>query len=110
MRKLKFYGSSDDNFIIEGELHADEIDCLPAYDQPATFRVEIPDTGVGLFVTGQYGIHEVGTWMIGISPLDEDVPFPEAWSLTWSFENYTTVLELECSNDAEVTTAKSRTR
>jgi len=100
MRHLKFYGSSDDLFEIEGS-RGEEPDEI----SPGTVTVSTPD-GQGLCVTCLYATefpHPDGCWMIGISPLEQDKNFP-GWGMNWSLaeEGYSTLLTLHCPDSAVI--------
>lgn len=95
--KLKFYGSSDDLFIVDSDPKGicEEIGC---YERMAAYRLRdaADESGnTGLFVTGRYAddSYREGVWTVGIAPLDEDVPLPD-WAITVRAEKYTAVVEL----------------
>ena len=43
-----------------------------------------------------------GCWCIGVTPIDEDIPLP-SWPMRWSATGYTTVLEIDAPDDADLT-------
>jgi hypothetical protein len=86
-KTLRFYGASDDLF----ECDCDEDrrfggeQCNSAAASTMAWAVR-DETGAGLIVTGQYAPNNVpgGTWVIGVTLLDEDVSLPP-WPMR--FEN-----------------------
>lgn len=88
MKTLKFYGYSDDTFGEYNIINRDYDNC--ASGKPIRFKVTAQ--GKALFVTGQYGRNNTGTWDIGVSMEDEDNR-PE-WDMKIYFEGYSTVLEV----------------
>lgn len=99
-RKLKFYGASDDLFEIEGHKKGepDEIGC---YDEPCAVRISTPSEG--LIIVGNYngGQNMPGTWAMGISQVEEDVPLP-SWPITFTSKGYSIILEIEVPDDAKI--------
>jgi hypothetical protein len=91
MPKIKFSGSSDDNFQIDGAIH-DEIGC---YDSKVVLLIKNPD-GECLRVVGEYGTGDVGCWMIGLQPLEGGQGFP-SWDVEFSTASnkYSYVLSLD---------------
>ena len=101
MRILKFYGVSDDLFEIEGTPGRGKSE-EPDEREPGT--VEIKDSkGSGLRVYCQYAVTGNGCWMVGIAPMDEDVPIPD-WSMKFTLggRGYSAMLTLEAPDDAVV--------
>lgn len=98
MKTLKFMGYSDDTFGEFAETN-DSIDNA-ASEEPVQCVVEAD--GTALVITGQYNRHGTGTWDIGISLQDEDLSIPD-WDMRISFEEYTTVLEIDVPDDFELT-------
>lgn len=102
MRTLKFYGHSDDCFEIDGTTR-DEPDEIGCFDGSVTVTL-IDANGDGLQVVGSYAKpHNTGTWMFGISLLDEDKPLP-SWPIRFStFENnYSPLVEIDVPDDVVV--------
>lgn len=106
MKTLKFYGHSDDCFEIDGtgKGEPDEIGC---FDKGVA--VKVANDHAGLLVVGHYApkATEVGTWMIGISLLDEGIKLPD-WPIrfgTYSNE-YSPLLEIDVPDDVRVSHAK----
>lgn len=101
MRKLKFYGASDDLFEIDGTSgnEPDEIGC---YDRPCV--VKVSNDHAGLHVVGIYAPGDgPACWSLGIMQLDEDVPLPD-WPMTWSVSGrgYSVALEIDAPDSAVV--------
>ena len=97
---VKFEGYSDDTFGAYwkgGDVDHD--DCANG-----TMRIMMVKAGdQRMLVTGIYAPHNVsGTWAIGIAPAEEDETIPD-WPMTWSFQRYTTVLEVELPEGFEIT-------
>lgn len=99
MKTLTFYGASDDLFEVDSTVRADreEYSC---YDTSCT--VKVVDGDFGLFVTGLYAPSGEGTWMIGISQLNEDIPLPP-WPMRWTADGYSVRLVLEVSDSTTIT-------
>lgn len=90
LNTIKFYGSSDDNFVWKSPGLTDELSC---YERVAVVRV-LDGNGDSCLVTGQYAPNDhAATWSIGVAPFDEDVPLP-LWDFNLSAEKYTTVLSV----------------
>lgn len=102
MRKLTFYGSSDDLFEIEGTA-GKEPDEIGSYDKPV--QVTIRADGTGVVVTGIYC--DNGCWSIGIAPIDEDVGLPD-WPMRWTARGYSTRLEIDAPDKAKVSAPKDQ--
>jgi hypothetical protein len=67
---LHFEGSSDDTF---GEvLHTNDDYDNCASGEPIEYLVQLPDTGLGVLVTGQYCPGFSTGWMIGVSSYQPD--------------------------------------
>ncbi len=99
-KTLTFFGYSDDNFAYEVDgKDEDEIGC---YGKPAAYKVSVGE--VGLFIVGQYAPLDLGSWMVGISQLDEDVPLPE-WPISYSWEGYSVRLSIVVPAEAVVVDA-----
>lgn len=105
MRVVKFYGSSDDLFCIDGGRHGepDEIDQKSSVKIVSGLEVES-----GLIVTASYSPAGTATWAIGISQLEEDKPLP-GWPMTWETTadrqrggpaGYSVLLSIEIPDDA----------
>lgn len=96
MRTLKFYGCSDDLIEIEGTTGNEPDETT---GDPGIFKVSWTNAigeAEGLYVQVQYSPENVGVcWMVGVMPLDEDIPFPD-WKMDWrTYSNgYSTELEL----------------
>ena len=78
MPELKFEGHSDDTFGEYGWT-SDDYDCC-ASGAMIVFRVTAGEEG--LHVCGQYSGKQwpremPGCWVVGVQPLDEDVPLPK---------------------------------
>lgn len=101
-RTLRFYGHSDDLMEINGTL-IDEPSLVSVYETPGTVRVANDEAG--LFVTALYQPNlACACWMIGIAPLDDNVPLPD-WPMRWSAQRYTTVLEIDVPDDVRISEA-----
>ncbi|MEM6727836.1 MAG: hypothetical protein AAF618_04990 [Pseudomonadota bacterium] len=102
-RTLKFYGASDDLFEIEGT-RGEEPDEIGCFDTPVTVKVATPDNE-GLLITGLYApSNAAGTWMVGISQLDEDFELPD-WPMRWRApggRGYSVELEIEVPDTVAV--------
>jgi hypothetical protein len=98
MKTLKFMGHSDDTFGEYGTTMDDIDNC--GSGEPIQCVIEAGSTA--LVVTGQYDRNGTGTWDIGISLQDEDLSYPD-WDMRISFEEYTTVLEIDVPDDVELT-------
>lgn len=101
MKKLYFYGASDDLFEFDQEDGTGlEIDC---YGTVAIFKVT--DGVDGLFVAGLYAPKQIDApvWSVGIAPLGEDVPLPE-WPITCrtAESGYSTALMIEAPDSVVV--------
>lgn len=89
--KYKFYGSSDDLFMVDlNERPAEE--CYP----PQHYTLDNGE-GEGCCLTADY--IDNGVWAIAISPLDEDVPIPSNWVITAGAENYTGFITIETEDE-----------
>ena len=98
MKTLKFMGYSDDTF---GE-YGTTMDDIDNAGSGEPIQCVIEAGGTALVVTGQYNRIGTGTWDIGISLQDEDLSYPD-WDMRISFEDYTTVLEIDVPDDVELT-------
>ena len=98
MKTLKFMGYSDDTF---GE-YGTTMDDIDNAGSGEPIQCVIEAGGTALVVTGQYDRNGTGTWDIGISLQDEDLSYPD-WDMRISFEDYTTVLEIDVPDDVELT-------
>jgi hypothetical protein len=100
-KTLKFYGSSDDSFCVEGGGHDDEIDNC-ANGQTMAFNVRAGDGSC--YVTGQYAPDCIaGVWTIGLAQEDEDKPLPP-WPMRFEVAEraYSTMLVIDAPDDVEV--------
>ena len=109
-RKLRFYGSGDDNFCYDvwkgnswrGE---DEI----GSDTAAWIIEDFGQQGlqvVGIYAGASDAAHEGGVWSVGIAQLDEDVPLPD-WPIKFSVHEraYSVALEIEIPDSAKIRAA-----
>lgn len=68
MPRVSFYGSSDDNFEINGGGIDDEVGC---YNDVVVIEVLAPgDKPIN--VVGEYARHSKGNWMVGLQNSDDD--------------------------------------
>lgn len=97
---LKFYGASDDIFIVEGPgKFLLESDC---YDESAVVEVSCGEDK--MHVVGEYAPAGVtGCWMVGVMPWDEGVEIPD-WPMKFSLggRGYSAVLEIVVPEEAVV--------
>jgi hypothetical protein len=98
MKTLKFMGYSDDTFGEYGVTNEEIDNCGSC--KPIQCVINAGDTA--LIVTGQYSRFGTGTWDIGISLFVEEYNLPD-WAIRTSFEDYTTVLEIDVPDDFELT-------
>lgn len=99
-KTLRFYGSSDDNFEIEGAIR----DEISKFDHHG-LQFKLSSSEGQILIVGNYGESAPGAvWTIGIAPVDEDIPIP-AWAVKFRLaENgYSTELEIEVPDDTVVT-------
>lgn len=97
MRTLKFYGASDDLFEIEGTTGSE-----PDERNPGTVEIKDAD-GNGLRVHCDYAVAANGCWMVGVAPLDEDIPIPD-WPVSFKLggRGYTAELTMVVPDTAVV--------
>lgn len=90
MKKLEFYGHSDDVFV------AGDDECY-------TSTALIESSEGSIFVRAEY--LDNGCWSIGIAPSDEDEKMP-VWPISYrqSDRGYSTVMTIEVPDDAKVIT------
>lgn len=100
--KIRCYGYSDDVALCQKykddgtELSYTDADC---YDKTAILRVMSGDKGC--YIAFRYAPNNLfGSWVIGMSQLDEDIDLPE-WAMHPTFTNdeYTTIMELTVPDD-----------
>lgn len=96
MKRLLFYGYSDDNFCeettrteIDNCASGNPIQCLIASSEGQ------------MFVTGQYSRNNNGCWDIGIGQVEEDKPILN-WKMKFEAIGYSMQLEIEVPNDAKL--------
>lgn len=96
MRTLKFYGCSDDLFEIEGTKRGEP-------DEIGEGAVEVVYGDAGVRVWAIYAHGETATWMIGIEPLDEDIPIPD-WPIRMSLggRGYSAEIAMDVPDGATV--------
>lgn len=101
MKTYTFFGYSDDVFAYE--IDGKDVDEIGCYDSMAIFKLADPSTveDEGLFVCGQYAVGEKtgGAWMVGIMLIDEDVPIPADWTLSYGCEDYSPRLSIAVPDD-----------
>ena len=99
MRILKFYGASDDLFEIEGTVvgEPDEVGC---YNTSCPILIRSESEG-DMIVIGWYSPHHTGTWMIGLSQINEDTPLRD-WPMKWGYGGYCVELTIQVPDDAVV--------
>ena len=90
MPEIKFSGSSDDNFQIDGAIE-DEIGC---YDQSVVLQINDPG-GNCLNVVGHYGFENAGMWMVGVQSVDDNVWGPWKMRYSMSKSGYSPVLSID---------------
>lgn len=90
MKTLRFRGYSDDIFG-EYNITGTEIDNCASCNP---IQCIITADNNGLIITGQYGRFNSACWDIGISLSDDEKPAPD-WAIRISFEDYSTVLEID---------------
>ena len=76
MSIVKIYGHSDDTLEIEGDFVGEQD--FGCYDKFISIKVEDSKSPRrGVVVTAKYAYeNRSAVWMIGVEPLDEDVPMP----------------------------------
>lgn len=103
MKKLIFYGASDDLAEVEGD-HDGEYYIIGGR---GTFRLEGHGaTGVRVHLVYE----DSGCWSVGVSPLGEDTPVPDSWTFTvqprgieGGYPRYSAVLTAGVDDDVVVT-------
>lgn len=96
MRTIMIYGASDDLIEIEGSTFPEPDEFSPAPESPGVVKIEDSEGG-RLLVFVQYAANNLSPcWMIGLSQVDEDDPFP-AWPIRWSIteRGYSMKLEID---------------
>jgi len=97
---VKFEGYSDDTFGAYwkgGDVDHDD------YASGSIRVMRVRAGGEEMFVTGIYAPGNLAaTWAIGIAPI-EDYQVMPSWPMTWRFERYSAVLELELPEGFEIT-------
>lgn len=96
MRTLRFEGYSDDTFGWTGDDGTGD-----DHDGCASGSVRvylIQKDGHRMLVTGAYGKGS-GCWAVGIAPAEEGDSLPP-WPMRWSFEGYSTILEIDAPDGA----------
>lgn len=101
MRKLIFYGASDDLCEIEGTRSGEPDEFGPGPNDIGVVTVRQQDAGLRVV----FAFVSPGVWSIGIAQLDEDMPLP-GWPMSWSYEAYSAKLILEAPDHAIVAEAK----
>ena len=104
MKRLKFYGYSDDVAYCEytnenGQTGYKDVGC---YDRTAIALLK-SESG-SCYVIAKYAPDEVaGVWAIGMAQSDEDIDLPE-WAKRPIFgtEGYTVTMELEVPDDIQI--------
>lgn len=95
MKEIKFYGSRNDNFVM---------DCGDNFHKkrPNSYY-EIRHQGRGVRVYGLYDLGKTDCWSIALEPLDEDVVI-EDWpiEMTMYKNGYSTLLTICTPNDAVI--------
>jgi len=109
MVELRFNGSSDDTFGYERYDSPHANDTGDDHDDCATGTLRaysVVSGNDGMVVTGQYAPIPVpdGTWVIGITLLEEDKELPD-WPMEWTLSDmgYSPELRLICPDDIVVT-------
>ena len=100
MKKIRFYGHSDDIVVIDNDKFSDEFGVKFDTGQ-ATFKVEGSSGRLG--VLAEYDPPgAAGTWAFGIFQIDEDDPLPP-WTIRFEKEHlYSHALVIECPDDGDV--------
>ena len=109
MKKLKFYGVSDDLFEMDGDL-SEEIGC---YDSGAAYHLKAADGEMIVF--GHYAPKPTpgATWVIGVTLVEEGISLP-TWPMRFETagpngypnpQSYSPVLVIEAPDDVVVTVA-----
>lgn len=93
--KITFQGYSDDTFGWTRDDGAGDNHDDCANGIVRTYAIE--SGGYRLAVTGVYG--RGCMWSVGIAPIEDDDPVPP-WPMRWSFDGYSTVLEIDFSDGA----------
>lgn len=96
MKRLIFYGASDDLLELDGDM-SDEFE---AYNGAA---VKLNSLCGEMLITAIYAPRciRAPVWSIGIAPVDEDVPIPD-WPITMGASGYSAILTIECPDDIQV--------
>jgi len=98
MKEVIFYGASDDLFEIEGAFREE----FPCYD--GTHVKLLDQHGLGVMVFAYYALKNIApTWMIGLSPIDENAPMPD-WPVSYKIhENgYSAELTIQVPDDVMI--------
>lgn len=89
MKRLRFYGHSDDSFGEYGLTDLDYDNC--ASGKPIRFRLSAE--GKSIIITGRYNRNKgTGTWDIGVSVEDEN-NCPD-WYIEIDLEGYSSILKV----------------
>ena len=102
---LKFTGYSDGCFtctLIDANPGLSELICNDGNNTTMLFEVQ-SITGKGCYVLAYY----LGVWIIGIMPLDEDIPIPFTdWSISFGAQevSYSPALYIDTGGDSVIVT------
>ena len=97
MKTLIFKGYSDDTFGEFGVTNEDVDNCGSGKPIQCVISAE----GTQLVITGQYGLYKQGSWSVGVTPPDEELPTPD-WAVRVRFEDYTAVVEVDVPDEFEL--------
>lgn len=107
MKRLKFYGVSDDLFEMDGDIR-EEIGC---YEKGGVYHLKAADGE--MIVYGEYAPNPTkgASWMIGVALVDEGIQLPP-WKIHYMTgdpdgypdpQSYTPMLVIEAPDDVTVT-------
>ncbi len=99
-KTFKFWGASDDLAYWSDGKNDDEIG---AFEKGTNFLLKSAVAEQRLRVTVLYAPGDGGTWMVGVSQVDEDDAVPP-WPLRMAREHdYSLRLEIDCPDDTTLT-------
>lgn len=102
MKKLVFYGASDDLLELDGDMQGE----FDAYTGKAVKVSSIDGEMLVVAIYAPSSVH-ASVWSIGIAPADEGQPIPE-WPMQYGIavNGYSPALTIICPDDIVVTEVK----
>lgn len=98
MKRLIFYGASDDLFEMDGDITEE----LNVYGKPGKYHLKSADGE--MIVVGEYAprVNIAAVWMLSVAHVDDGTPFPPWPMVIREHSSYSPAIVIDAADDVQV--------